>query len=78
MRYKSDKTLGCGCFLLIIAFNLTVGALAFQYSLSTVFGKNIPWYGDVIAGLFLGEFTIPCAIVCWIITLCGVEAPFVR
>ena len=65
-----------GCFALIIV-NLSLGGWCFGYSLESVFGKDIPWYGDMVAGLFLGQFTIPSAVVCWILKLCGVETPFI-
>ena len=68
---------GCGCYMIIVAVNITIGALCFDYALETILGKNIPWYGDVICGLFLGEFAIPAAVICWVMTLCGVEPPFI-
>lgn len=70
---------GCrltGC-LGILVFNLALGSFAFQYSLWSIFAKDVPWYADMIAGLFLGEFVVPLAVLCWIVRLCGVEVPFV-
>lgn len=61
---------------LILLFNLTVGALCFAYALWSIFGKDIPWYGDMVAGLFCGQFVVPIALVCWILRLCGMETPF--
>lgn len=65
-----------GCALLL-AFNLTIGTLCFDYALFSVFGKEIPWYADMIAGAFLGQFALPVAVICWIVRLCGVPVPFV-
>jgi hypothetical protein len=73
-----SKSGGCLIFLLILSFNLVVGGLSFQYCLSAVFGKDVPWYADMIAGLFLAEFTVPGAIFCYVVRLCGVPAPFVH
>lgn len=49
--------------------------LCFEYSLMTIFGKDVPWYVDLLGGLILNGFNIPIAIVCWIIQLAGVEVP---
>jgi EamA domain-containing membrane protein RarD len=68
----------CGCFLTILAVNLTLGAMAFNYSVETIFGKHLPIFVDVLGGLFLGELTIPCAVVCWVAAACGVHIPFVH
>jgi hypothetical protein len=63
--------------LILLVINLGIGGACFDYVLYAVFGKDIPWYGDAIAGLFLGEFSIPAAVIVWIIRLCGVAVPFV-
>lgn len=67
-----------GCFIVFLIINLTIGAVCFDYSLNAIFGKDIPWYGDVACGLFLGEFTIPVALICWVLIQCDVDAPFVE
>lgn len=67
--------LGC---LGVLALNLTIGGMAFDYSLMFLVGKDVPWYADAIAGLFLGELAIPLAIACWISSLCGVHPPLVH
>lgn len=61
---------------IILLLNMTVGGLCFDYVLYSIVGKDIPWYADGIAGLFLGEFSIPLTVICWIVRLCGVPAPF--
>lgn len=63
--------------LLFFALAMTVGAACFDYSLAAIFGKDIPWYGDVVAGMLLSQFAIPIALVCWVVTLCGVAQPFI-
>ncbi len=73
MAYES-KVLSC--WLTIVVLNLTLGGWCFHYSLLSVFGKNVSWIVDVLAGALLGQFTIPAAVVCWVMRLCGVEAPF--
>lgn len=70
--------IGCGCMIMVLVLNLTLGAVCFDYSLDTIFEKDIPWYGDAVCGLFLGEITIPCAVICWVLVQCDIEAPFVK
>lgn len=72
---KSGLFGGCGCILLILGINLLLGGASFDYVLYSVLGKDIPWYGDMLAGLFVGEFTVPAAIVCWILRF-WISAPF--
>jgi hypothetical protein len=67
-----------GCFMFIIAVNLCIGGFCFDYCLFAIFGKDIPWYADMVAGLFLGELAIPATVICWIVQLCGMAAPFVH
>lgn len=70
--------LNCGCFLLIIIFNLTVGALATQYTLNTWVplwkpGWSVelfPWC--FVIGLFLGEIAVPVAVITYVLTIISV------
>ena len=67
---------GCGCLLIsMMLLNVVLGGVSFDYCLAFLFAKDIPWYADMVAGLFLGEFTIPGMVVCWILGLCGVATP---
>lgn len=68
---------GCNLIFWLFVINVTMGAYCFQYCLWSIFGKDIPWYADIVAGFFGGQFCIPLTIICWIIRLCGVEAPFI-
>jgi hypothetical protein len=68
---------------LIFSFFVAVFSLAalimcklFQYSFACVFGRDIPWYGDLAGGLVLNGFNLPIAVVCWILTLAGYSTPF--
>lgn len=65
----------CGCMILIVLVNLTLGAYCFDYSLAALFGTDVPWYLDVVAGLFLGELVIPVAVILWIVGISGVAFP---
>jgi len=67
-----------GCAGIVLLINCTVGGYCFDYSLYAIFGHDIPWYCDVVARLFLGEIAIPCAVICWIVSVGGVSQPFVN
>lgn len=62
-----------GCFIVLFFFilNITVGTWSVIEILSW-FGKTIPIWGSILIGLFVGEFSIPIAIIGWILRMCGV------
>jgi len=66
---------GIGIFILVILLiNLLVGGFATEYFVEFWGGYikgvpvDVPFLPCAIAGLFLGEFTIPAAIVTWILS----------
>lgn len=80
MTSKSSTAAGlnCGCALFVLFVNMTLGALAFDCCLWSIFGKTIPWWADMICGAVMGQVVIPAAVVCLVLRACGIEAPFVR
>lgn len=71
-RSDSDLPIQCGCAVAIILFNLIAGAISVNYLLLVFLGKTIPSIGAAVIGLFVGEFSVPVAIVVWILKACGV------
>jgi hypothetical protein len=65
----------CGCLLGAIVFNLALGGFSVAYCVEFLFGKHLPIWVDVVAGLFLGEFTVPAMVLAWVLKLCGVHHP---
>ena len=57
--------------LILLAINVSVGAWSVAQILSWM-GKSIPLLGSVVIGLFVGEFSIPIAIIGKILKACGV------
>lgn len=61
-----------GLIILVLLINLTVGGFATKYVVqfwSSYFRKTpvtVPFPPCAIAGLFLGELTIPLAVVTWL------------
>lgn len=78
LRYsnRDRNTVGVfGCMVTVMILNVILGGVSFHYCLWSIFGKDIPWYGDAVFGLFAGEVTIPLAVVVWILRL-FIQAPF--
>ena len=67
---------GYGCLIVFFILNLSLGAFCFDYTLSCFWGTDVHWVLDMVGGAFLGEITIPSAIVCAIVKASGVETPF--
>lgn len=67
----------CGCYLALFLISVTVGGFAFHYDCETILGVEVPsvWL-CMLGGAFLGTLTIPLAVICWILVMCGVHAPF--
>lgn len=81
MRGAIGATIGLvscvfGLYGLLIGSCLFVAAKCFEYSLWSVFGKDVPWYLDVLGGVALNGVNVPLAIGCAIARACGVEIPF--
>lgn len=62
---------GCLPVILILAFNITLGAWSIGEILSW-FGKSISIIACCLIGLFAGEISVPIAIIGWILKVCGV------
>jgi hypothetical protein len=73
MKTESEKVIAqCGCFVLLVAVNVTLGGLSVNYLLEFFLGKTLPLIGAAIIGLFFGEFTMPVAVVVWILKWGGI------
>ncbi|BDR74214.1 hypothetical protein K144316041_p20530 (plasmid) [Clostridium tetani] len=63
--------IGCLVIFLAIIINITIGAWSVSQILSW-FGKSIPMIGNALIGLFVGEISIPIAIIGYILKLFGI------
>lgn len=70
MTTKDEMNVRVGCGCLILLLNLLLGGWSVDYLLQFL-GKNIHWIGDVLIGLVIGQFTIPIALVIWLLQLFG-------
>jgi hypothetical protein len=60
-----------------MAVAAAIGGFFFDYSLMTIFAKDIPWYADCIVGLVTCPVTVAIGLGCWVAVLCDVSPPFV-
>lgn len=73
-------TLGCTTILGGVVAVMYIISKMFEYSFYTIFGKDIPWYLDL-----LGGFILTCSLginflvwaICMIIRAAGVEIPLI-
>jgi hypothetical protein len=71
MRDNNDLV-QCGCWIVIVLFNVLVGAWSVNYLLLEFLGKMIPFWGAALIGLFVGEVSVPVALAVWLLKLFGV------
>ena len=62
----------CGCMGLAMAVNLVAGGWSVNYLLLVFAGKIIPTLWAMAIGLFVGEFSIPAAVVVYLLKYLGV------
>lgn len=67
-----EENINCGCFLFFVLFNLILGGWSVNYLLLSFAEKTIPFFWATVVGLFVGEFSIPIAIVAKILIHFGV------
>lgn len=65
------NSVGCIGIIGILLINLVIGTWSVIEILSW-FGKSIPLLANMIIGLFVGEVSIPIAIVGWVLKISGV------
>ncbi len=72
---NTGKFLGCGCTAYFIGLLLASlpGWWGINFLTNAVFCKDVPWYYDWLAGLFLSPFTLLPAVFIWFLRLCGVD-----
>lgn len=69
---------GCFMWLAWLAIALAIAGFCFDYSLYSYFGKNIPWYGDCVAGLFTAPINVPATVIAFVLRCCGIEPPIIH
>ena len=68
-------TFSCGCLPLLL-FNVTLGGWSIHYVLDATTGRNIPFWADILIGLFTAQISVPAMVLCWGLNLAGIDTPF--
>ena len=71
MKNEIDS-IGCGCVLLYLVISALVGGWSVNYLLTLWAGKTIPFLAAMFLGLFVGEVSIPVAVVIVVLKHFGV------
>lgn len=72
MKNESGSILGCGCWIVILILNLVLGGWSVNYLLLAFLEKSLPFFWATVIGLFVGEFSIPVAVVVKILQAFGI------
>lgn len=67
-----SSSITCGCGILMLIFNFFIGGWSVNYLLVEFLGKNIPFWGSCLIGMFAGEISVPLAVVVWILKYFGI------
>lgn len=76
MKNDAGGPIGCLLLLAVLAVNFFIGGYCVNYVLASLTAHPTSIILAGIIGLFVGEFTIPLAIICWILRLAGFHVPF--
>ena len=74
-KNQPPSSCACGCVIFVLLFNTILGGFCFDYLLNYLFMKNIPLYLDCLCGLIGGEVIVVLAIICFILSIGGVQPP---
>lgn len=84
MSRKSSKfspegfAFGFCLFQAMLAFiYVIIGTMSFNYVLMIGFGKDVPWYLDLLGGIVTGMVVVPMAIIGYILQVAGVPMPLI-
>lgn len=69
-----DAGISLGCVVILLVINVLLGGVSTQYVVEFWGGYikqtpvDVPFWICAVSGLFLGQFTIPLAIITWLIS----------
>jgi len=73
MRHeKANASINCGCGILILIINLSLGTWSVVYLVNTFLHQNIAIGWALLIGLVGGQVTIPVGIIAWLLKMAGV------
>jgi len=59
-------------YVVLYSLMAAIVGFLFQYSLWVLFHKDIPWYGDIICGVFCSAFIVPLTVILFFLNMFGV------
>ena len=62
-------------FLVSLVLAMAIFGFLFDYDLDTYAGKDIPWYGDCVAGTLTAPLTVSAAVVAYVLVECDMPEP---
>jgi hypothetical protein len=76
-RVPAGGFLASTVFIGLMSLVLAMAAFGFlfDYSLDIYAGKDIPWYGDCVAGTITAPLTTTAAVVGYVLVQCDVPEP---
>ena len=60
---------------IVVALIFWLLPMCFDYSLNALFGKDIPYWLDVVAGIVCCPLTVPGSVILLVAEYCGVAFP---
>lgn len=69
--------LGCGGLIMLMAILLYPVKLMAEYSIWTLFGKDVPWFLDILVGFVLNGALFIVFVFCMLIRFLGYEIPLI-
>lgn len=57
---------------------LIISVFCFAYTTKRAFGKEFPWYVNLIGGVLSGPFIVLVALVCYVLDLLGAPDPIIK
>ena len=65
-------------YVLGVVLGLYLCMFLFEYNLMMYFGKDIPWYADILCGAATSIINVPCAVVAFILNCGDITTPFFK
>lgn len=72
MNKSNNGLASCGCWIVVTLFNLVVGGWSVNYLLNVFATKMLPFGWATIVGMFVGEFSVPAAVIVVILRHFGI------
>lgn len=76
MRTRIGRSSNIGGFGILVGITLFIVTLMFEYSFQTIFGKDLPWFLDLLGGVILNGIILIVWFICLVCNYSGVPSPW--